>query len=211
MFKRLLSLFLVFVFSIILVIPSFAATPTINYWYSDYNRVGYTLLEGSYCTYNLVQNDSTFASRFNTAVAHAEDVWDAVLPLSIFSAPANYALYSIYGGTWSQLYSIFPDLLIDDAGLTSVNFTGTTHTVKYNNTNKTVERLSVGQTAIIKRASATQANYTNIATHEMGHMFGWIGHSSYTGDVMYAYESSNITLTNRDKRQIKQIYNLFYS
>lgn len=210
MIKKLSVLLLAVILSFALTIPSFAAIPTISYWHSTGSEVGYTLLEGSYCTYNLSQN-STFSSRFNTAVSAADSKWDAVLPLSIFSAPASYALYSIYGGTRTQLLSAFPDLSQNDYGCSLVNRTGTTHVVKYNDSIKTVHQLSVGKICIVEKSSATAAQYEHTAIHEMGHLFGWREHSSNSNDVMYSYISSITTLTARDKRHLKQIYTLFYS
>ena len=52
----------------------------------------------------------------------------------------------------------------------------------------------------------TTAQYKNTCAHEFGHALGWMGHSSNSNDVMYAYASSITTLTNVDKRQIRQIY-----
>ena len=50
------------------------------------------------------------------------------------------------------------------------------------------------------------SNYINIATHEMGHLLGWYGHSTVSSDVMYSSPSSVVTLSNRDIRHILQVY-----
>lgn len=61
---------------------------------------------------------------------------------------------------------------------------------------------------IVKRSDGTLAKYKNTATHELGHLLGWAGHSSKNTDIMYAQENgvtTLTTLTTRDKKHIKQI------
>ena len=48
--------------------------------------------------------------------------------------------------------------------------------------------------------------YTNTATHELGHALGWAGHSTTSTDIMYAAATSITTLTPRDKRHLTQVY-----
>lgn len=74
-----------------------------------------------------------------------------------------------------------------------------------------MRQYTVGQMCIVKKSEHTANNYKTIAIHEMGHLFGWKGHSTNSSDVMYEAISSAITLTNRDKNHLKQIYDLYYS
>ena len=52
--------------------------------------------------------------------------------------------------------------------------------------------------------------YKGIAMHEMGHVLGWLAHSTTSTDVMYDIPNSVTSLTTRDKDHITQIYKLFY-
>lgn len=185
----------------------FAAT-SVSYWYSDANRVSY-VADASYHIYNL-SSDSTFNSKVNSAVSYAAEKWSSVLPVSIFSASVNYAINDIYSGTKTQLIELFPMLTDNMNGVTRNDSTYKAD-VKYNGVTKKVYKISSGsKMAIVKRSDGTLAKYKNTATHEMGHLLGWVGHSSKSTDIMYAQENGITTLTTRDKNHIKQIYNLFY-
>ena len=54
--------------------------------------------------------------------------------------------------------------------------------------------------------SSSLSNYINVATHEMGHLLGWYGHSTYSSDIMYSSPTSVVSLSNRDIRHISQVY-----
>ena len=47
---------------------------------------------------------------------------------------------------------------------------------------------------------------TMIITHELGHVFGWYGHSDRSGDMMQANVNGSLTLTSRDINHVKQIH-----
>ena len=61
----------------------------------------------------------------------------------------------------------------------------------------------------VQKNGRTANGYTKTALHEMGHLFGWGGHSSSTQDVMYGKSSEITSLTLRDKNHLKQIYTMF--
>lgn len=186
----------------------FAAT-SVSYWYSDVNRVAYVTGNASYHIYNL-SSDTTFNSNVNSAVSYGAEKWSSVLPVSIFSASVNYAINDIYSGTRTQLTGHFPTISNDTLGITNSALTYKTD-VKYNGITKKVYKISSGsKMGIVKRSDGTLAKYKNTATHELGHLLGWAGHSSKNTDIMYAQENGVTTLTTRDKNHIKQIYNLFY-
>jgi predicted Zn-dependent protease len=58
-------------------------------------------------------------------------------------------------------------------------------------------------------STSTNNNYKNTAMHEMGHIFGWSGHSSNSTHVMYGTVSAVTSLAEADKNHVKQVYNLF--
>lgn len=188
------------------------AVETVRYWHSDKNTVGYMSGDGSYHIYNLI-SDTTFNSNVNSAVSFATEKWNSVLPLSVFSTSVNYAKNDIYSGTRTKLKAYFP-ALENNSDITGItDCVGRTYTadVKYNGTSKKVYKYTYGaKVGIIKRSGVGLSAYKNTAIHEMGHMFGWEGHSNNNSDIMYKETNGVVTLTSRDKNHIKQIYNLFY-
>lgn len=62
---------------------------------------------------------------------------------------------------------------------------------------------------VVEISEKTSAGYKNTAIHEMGHLFGWNGHSSKSTDVMYKYASEITSLQKDEKTHLKQIYTLF--
>ena len=83
--------------------------------------------------------------------------------------------------------------------------------VNYNGSSKTVYTLQTGcKMCVVEISGRTENAYKNTAIHEMGHLFGWNGHSSNSSDIMYGYATEITTLTTRDKTHLKQIYTLFY-
>lgn len=207
--RRILSVAFSVLFMLSLTTPALATT-TINFWYSDETSVKYTPYDGSYYVYNL-STDSTFGTYFRAAVSHAAAQWSAVLPIGVSETSFNYALNYVYGGTRSQLLDTFPDLSTDFSGLTYTLPSGQSTTITYMGSPRTVSALQAGNRMCIVEISGRTANgYKKTATHEMGHLFGWDGHSPLETDVMYGTASEITSLTSRDKTHLKQIYDLFY-
>ena len=207
--RRILSAVLFVFFALSLATPALATT-TINFWYSDKTSVYYTPYDGSYYIYNL-STDSTFGTYFQAAVSHAATQWNAVLPFSVSETSFNYALNYVYGGTRSQLLDAFPDLPTSVTGRTRTVPSGESTTMTYMGSPRTVSALQAGSRMCVVEISGRTANgYKNTATHEMGHLFGWYGHSPLETDIMYDIATEITTLTSRDKTHLKQIYDLFY-
>lgn len=207
--RKLFSIVLSILFMYWLAAPAFAAS-SINAWYSDKNYVSYTPYDGSYYVYNL-SSSSSFDKNFQDAVSQARSQWNSVLPISVFEASFNYALSYVYGGTRSQLIDSFPDLSVSNTGLTYPYRTGESAKVNYNGSSKTIYTLQTGCKMCVVEISGRTANgYKNTAIHEMGHLFGWNGHSSNSSDVMFATATEITSLTTRDKTHLKQIYTLFH-
>lgn len=207
--KKAMSLVIVAILTISLIVPVFAYS-TINVWASNLNYVSYTPYDGSYYVYNYSTN-SSFTTLFINAVYIAAARWQNVLPVNVVETSVNYALNSVHGGTRSQLLSMYPDLTTGLTGLTYVFGSGSTSTVTYAGSNKTVERLRLGsRMCVVEKPNRTQNGYTNTAIHEMGHLFGWAGHSPYSTDIMYSYATEITSLTYRDRTHLSQIYDIFY-
>lgn len=210
MLKKLLSSAFCIALSLMLITPAFAATPSVSVWYSLSYTAAYTPYDGTYYVYEL-SSSSDFNSNYRAAVSHAAGQWNPVLPISITQASVYAALNSIYGGTRSQLLETFPSIGPITTGITAVSTNGKPTSVKYKNVKKSVYQLQAGgKMAIVEMSDRTAANYKNTATHEMGHLFGWDGHSDGSTDVMSSNSSDRIALTTRDKTHLKQIYTLFY-
>jgi predicted Zn-dependent protease len=207
--KRLLSIVLSLFFMFSFVTTAFAAA-SVSVWYSDKDYVSYTPYDGSYYIYILSSN-SSFSTSFRNAVSRANAQWNAVLPIGVSETSFNYALNYVYGGTRNQLIDSFPDLSSSNSGLTYPYRTGESVTVQYNGSSKTVYTLQAGcKMCVVEISGRTDDGYKKTAIHEMGHLFGWNGHSSNSSDIMYGSASEITSLTTRDKTHLKQIYTLFY-
>lgn len=207
---RLFSLAISILLIFSLTVPAFAVS-SISVWYSDKDYIAYTPYDGSYYVYNL-SSSSDYTTNFQSAISRARTQWNSVLPISISETSFNYALSYVYGGTRSQLLDVFPNLSTSNTGLTHHPFKdGESATVNYNGSSKTVYTLQTGgKMCVVERSGRTANGYKKTAIHEMGHLFGWMGHSSNSADIMYSSASEITSLTTRDKTQLKQIYSLFY-
>lgn len=209
--RKTLAAVIPFLLTILLAIPTVAfAASSVSVWYSTSSDVQYTPYDGSYYIRSDSTN-STFNQQFRAAVTHAAAQWNSVLPIGVKETSFNYALNYIYGGTRDQLVLHFPSLGTKYAGLTITPPEKVVGTVTYNGATKTVKATKIGSKMCVVEFSGKTANgYKNTATHEMGHLFGWKGHSPVSTDIMFEKESEKTTLTSRDKAHLKQIYNLFY-
>ena len=208
--RRLISFAVGILLIFLLTIPAFAVT-SVSVWYSDEDNVRYNPYDGSYYIYNL-SSSSSFSTSLQAAITRANSQWSSVLPISISETSFNYAINYIYGGTYSQLKDSFPDLKTSNTGLTYTYPQENDETiVYYNSSRKKVYPLKTGgKMCVVEKNGRTTAGYKNTAIHEMGHLFGWKGHSSNSSDVMYSYATEITSLTTRDKTHLKQIYTLFY-
>lgn len=189
---------------------SAAAAQSVRYWYSDADTVSYNPYDGSYYIYNF-SSDDEFTSVFRNAVSSARSQWNSILPISISETSIYYALNSVYGGTRSQLLSSFPTLSPTSTGLTLSYDTGKLTDVTYGGSTKGVYTLQAGnRMCVVQMNGRSDKGYENTAIHEMGHLWGWDGHSLNASDVMYPTASEIVTLTSRDKNHLTQIYDMFY-
>lgn len=207
--KKIITFFVVTVFILSVPVTAMAAQ-SLSCWYADVNYVAYTPYDGSYYVYDY-STDSTFKSWFKSAVLKASSQWNSTLPISVGETSFNYAVNYVFGGELTQLKKSFPALEESMTGLTDyLTDTGKGVRVTYNGSSKTVYPLKAGcKMCIVQKNGRTANGYTKTALHEMGHLFGWGGHSSSTQDVMYGKSSEITSLTLRDKNHLKQIYTMF--
>lgn len=213
--KRILA-FLLLIIWIMSAATGVLAATTVRQWCSDESWVYYRELDGSYYVSTL-GTDSSFNTNFRSAVSHARDQWSSALNrISVTETSFNYALNYVYGGTKEELSGIFPELADTTGGRTYFGPTAFVENITYidingNSSVKSVYALtSGGMMCVINDSTSTLANYQNIATHEMGHLLGWYGHSINTTDVMWRRTTQWTTLSQSEKKHLSQIYDLFY-
>lgn len=212
--RMLLCSVLVLVLLSTIIVPASAAYSVGNVyaWYSDTNSVGYAKVGGSYAV-SSQSNNAGFTRDFLNSVTYAGAKWNYTLPISIGETSANYAINHIYGGTRSQMKKIITDIPATAVGATHPYSNSATEFVKYGSISKFIYPYTGGKVCIIHEPGYSLQRYQEIALHEMGHMLGWKGHSPTKSDVMYAslQNSPKTTLTDRDVKQLTQIYKIYYN
>lgn len=209
--KTFVSLILALCLCFAMAVPVFAVDKqNISYWYSDETKVKFNPYDGSYSIYNY-SNDSNFSSHFYSAIANATNQWNNVLPLGIYEASVNYSLNRIYGGEREQLKEAFPNLKSWEDGKTLSHAGEQYATVSWNSKDRYVYRMGPGsRMCIVDMDGVTANSCKTTALHEMGHLYGWHGHSTDPNSVMYYASENKTVLTASDKNHLKQIYDLFY-
>jgi len=200
--KKAIVIVLAFIFSISLSSQVLAVEVIgeLTYWESNVNHISsfistvpdtYSSTLGSYDLNTLKSQVSSARNQWNTAG----------IPCNITTSESN-AEIKVYGGSLSEIQSVYPSYLPGYAGLT-INYTIQQPGVfLYNGTYKNYYKITTA-TVYIK----TGLTYPlNVVAHELGHSVGWGGHITTSGNVMYGTESSTATLTIRDKRHLSQIH-----
>lgn len=135
--------------------------------------------------------------------------WSPVLNSDFYmSTSAGTSRIKFYGGTKVQIDKtrIFTrELRPNETGLTYYFSLWEEGTWKYGASTKTGYKTDRVFGAIVDM-NRTDAQYKNTCLHEFGHALGWMGHSHSSSDVMYFVGSTITTLTNADKRHIRQVY-----
>lgn len=211
--RMLLCGILVLVLLSTLIVPASAAYQigTVNSWYSNTNYVGYAKVGGSYAV-SSQSSDASFTQNFLNSVTNAGTQWNFALPISIGETSPNYAINYIYGGPRSEMKKIISDIPSIAAGVTHPYRNTSDYFVKYGKVSKFIYPYTGAKVCIIQMPLASLQHYKSVTLHEMGHMLGWEGHSPTKSDVMYdtVQTSPVTTLTERDKKQLTQIYSFYY-
>ena len=198
-YKKIFAIF--FAISLLTLSVRAKAYEVLNcqYWYSDSNSVGRWAFSPTITSVKLNDNE---AFGFVSAYLYAKDAWNNA-GISLAHTSSTSANIVCYGGTASEIYERTGFSLSDTTtGLTSYSSTMYKY-LNYNGTQYNLRNMSRA-TVMIKDRGATLNQYKKTTMHEMGHALGWMGHSSYSTDVMYASSSSVTTLSFRDIWQILQ-------
>lgn len=166
---------------------------TLTYWYSDGSSIGY------WTTARKI-NLNADSSASTTAAQNAATQWtNAGISSSWVASGQNIVMFSYPYATCVQLNS---SISTEDAGFT-VTYQSYVGDFDYNSTYKRGYEIVLANVYVITDAST---NFIGGSAHELGHAFGWQGHSSNSSDVMYPYNNTPTTLTTRDKNQLNQVY-----
>lgn len=146
-----------------------------------------------------------FMTLSTTYVPHARGQWSSAgVDTTSVSSGADI---KIYGGTLSQLQSIYPSFPSTSAGRTvsTRSATGDYYLYQYLYTKYLYEYTSAK--IYIKYLSLrTTSQNKMIVTHELSHALGWSGHSTSTSDIMTKAVTSTTTLQNDEKNHLSQVY-----
>lgn len=78
----------------------------------------------------------------------------------------------------------------------------------YNGTVKFKKTIEYAKVALVLKSECEYEDYRQAAIHEMGHALGYYGHSGdASGAMFWSANSSNYTLTNKEKQHILNAYN----
>ncbi|MGF2617493.1 matrixin family metalloprotease [Rossellomorea vietnamensis] len=149
--------------------------------------------------------DGSLQGTLPTYVSHARSQWNTAGVPNYSTTSSSGAEIKIYGGTYTNLKSIEPSLTTDNTGLMTPTYSYEGEWIA-NGSTKTGYKFSSAKVYVVYKTGKSGSGYKKTTTHEIGHALGWLGHTSYSSDVMYAYASEITTLTSRDKRHLNQIY-----
>lgn len=182
-----------------------AVLGTIPYWESDYSEIGRWKTERK--TFNQILSTSSFStSDFASYVSHARTQWTNSSITVTQATSSSSANIKFIGGDFAALTLYNPNVKSWMAGyaeLIGKNYEGEW---TYMGGPKTGYTLTNVECYIVFFTGKTADYYKHVATHELGHALGWIGHSSNSSTVMYPSANSVTSLTTTDKRHIGQIY-----
>lgn len=166
---------------------------TLSYWYSDSSSIGYwTVPRKIYLSYS--------ESSAGTAAKNAATQWTNPGVSSSFVTSGSNMTFACY--PYSTCVQLEPSIPTSAAGYTT-SYTSYVGDFEYGSTYKRGYEVSGAFCYLI---TDTSANYVGDCAHELGHAFGWMGHSTSSSDIMYAYANSPTNLTTRDKNHLNQVY-----
>lgn len=204
--KRSISILLCLVTCFAFTIVSSATDlGELTYWYSDDDRIGWWTSTPS--VYRIPLN-SSFSSVFVSGIAWASSQWGNVDGIGFnYATSQSNADILCYGGTITEIQALGIDIEFSsaDVGSTKYNNPPKKGTFTYGTETKRGYEL-VNPIVFILDKDRTLNKVKKTSTHEMGHALGWYGHSTNTSDVMCQDYYGIISLSNRDKQHLAQVY-----
>lgn len=211
--KKILSLSVLFslmvsVFSVSYVLAATTISVSSSKWKSDSYKAGYW---SSDVMVRCVNSSSSFAA--NSYVSTAISAWDAVGIVDCsYTSSASSANITFYSGTRAQMKALGFGYDSCTNGVT----TWDSYTLKAQDSSYKIYKITAASASMCSDYSYDSALsssnetklYKNVATHELGHALGWMGHSASTSAVMYEYTSLITTLTSTDKNHLIYVYGL---
>lgn len=175
-------------------------------WHSTASVIGRFYSRPSVC---YKAQNGFVASTFNSNVSHALKQWNDNGIRSTTQSEYAGADVLIYGGTFATMKLVIPAIFENYGGkgiISSEAYEGT-WLVQSDGSFRDGYRIYQSKVVVIsdpKKSDGTpiSANYKNVITHEVGHAFGWSGHSASSSDIMYKTETSRITPSANDVAHI---------
>ena len=217
-----------YLIALLLIISAFlspAATAisyigTLPYWKSNSGSIGRWTLD--YYTVGAIKLNASsvpFSGYFVNGVLNGCDEWDNALDTltTVNTFFSSTATFNVYGGTESELcgtgyFSLFDFPNNNITGVTKFDSIASWGMFQYYVSGSYVDKTAVehlGVTVGIVEKTYTEGylnKIRNTCLHELGHAFGWHGHSSVSADVMHPNVSTTYTLTNNDRNHLRQVY-----
>lgn len=185
---------------------SIANAANLTYWYNvEDDTIGYDPVRYIYrYNYDGFTNDESL-----NYANYAKQQWydNGNGPYSYLVSSINDASIKLYTGSYDTLVEYEPALYYKAASTHVIGVLDGYH--YYNGVKKYNYRITGSTIYIPKRTLKTDSYYKFTFTHELGHAFGWLGHSGTKSHVMYetySVLSSPVTLTSADKNHLFQNY-----
>ena len=223
--KKIVSLVLCLaIFICALTSNVFAATKRYVYWFSNANYLMiWDYIPSVVYVYDFRGNSS---SSFHSGIDTATSQWNAALGTNMnrynTSSREDTYIYTIkfYRGNFDELglLAYFDRDALQASGVagnTSLygSLPYTTDTFIAHNNTLTVRKYTSAYACALDLNTAgsnliNDTDYNFVCTHEMGHVLGWVGHSSTGSDVMHqGNPNTDYVLKTQDKKHVTQFYN----
>ena len=172
----------------------------LNYWFSDSDYI-YRYKFKPTISYSVGDNSGFIIGKLYDYVNHARTQWSTNGEMTSTYVGTNSDI-EIFFGSYSQIANRIPGFATSTdpdkiKGGRTIFPGNITEEGNYMHTTGVKTCFSIDQSLIgvAYNSELTDNTYKNIVTHELGHGFGWIGHSSNTSHIMNP-QSSNITTVN---------------